>query len=331
MSTSGTANRFTISEGPALKNVRLPGLPGSAEFMAAYQAALGGVITQPQIGASRTKPGSLNALIVGFYQSLTFRELAPSTQAKRRAILERLREKHGDDRVATLPKDFILRMMSRMKPVTARNWLKTLRPLLDFAVAEGFRADNPTYGVKPPKHKSKSHHPWTQEELAQFEARHPIGSKARLAFALGLYTGQRRSDVIRMGPRDIRNGEIHVKQVKTGVEVDLPIDPALQAVLDATPCQHLLFVTTTTGKPYHGNDFSMQFRSWCDAAGLPKACNFHGLRHTAGYQIADAGGTEFEVAAVLGHKSLSMVQRYTGGANQRKLARSAIRKRTTSG
>ena len=65
MSTSGTANRFTISEGPALKNVRLPGLPGSAEFMAAYQAALGGVITQPQIGASRTKPGSLNALIVG--------------------------------------------------------------------------------------------------------------------------------------------------------------------------------------------------------------------------------------------------------------------------
>jgi hypothetical protein len=71
---------------PGLKKIALPGLPGSDEFMAAYQAALGG-IERPQIGASRTKPGTVNAAIIGYYTSLAFRSLAPSSQHKRRLIL----------------------------------------------------------------------------------------------------------------------------------------------------------------------------------------------------------------------------------------------------
>ena len=110
---------------PGFKQIPLPGLPDSAEFMEAYQAALAGM-TAPrhEIGASRTKPGTVNAAIVGYYQSLAFRELAPGTQAMRRAILERFRIKHGDKRIATLPQKFIAHMLSRMGPVAARNWLK---------------------------------------------------------------------------------------------------------------------------------------------------------------------------------------------------------------
>jgi hypothetical protein len=47
------------------KAVRLPGHPGSAEFMTAYQAAFDGMAGPPLIGASRTKPGTVNAAIVG--------------------------------------------------------------------------------------------------------------------------------------------------------------------------------------------------------------------------------------------------------------------------
>src|SRR5215471_3687772 len=65
------------------KQVALKGTPGSAEFMAAYEQALSG--SQPQeVGASRTKTGTVNAAIVGYYTCLAFRELAPGTQVMRR-------------------------------------------------------------------------------------------------------------------------------------------------------------------------------------------------------------------------------------------------------
>ena len=56
---------------PGRKSVRLPGLPGSPEFMAAYNAALtGGVVhdveTHVEIGASRTIDGTVNALVAAY-------------------------------------------------------------------------------------------------------------------------------------------------------------------------------------------------------------------------------------------------------------------------
>jgi integrase len=42
---------------------------------------------------------------------------------------------------------------------------------------------------------------WTEPDAVRYEARHPIGTKARLAFDLLLYTGVRRSDVVKLGPQ----------------------------------------------------------------------------------------------------------------------------------
>src|SRR3954451_5633884 len=71
------------------KRTPLPGLPWSPEFMAAREAAMNGTTTPGlEIGASRTKPGTVDAATVGYYGSLAFRELAPGTQTARRAILE---------------------------------------------------------------------------------------------------------------------------------------------------------------------------------------------------------------------------------------------------
>src|SRR5215831_18203922 len=91
---------------------------------------------------------------------------------------------------------------------------------------------------------------------ALLEAHHPVGTKPRLALALLLYTAQRRSDVVRIGRQHIRNGALTVKQQKTGTELPpIPVLPELQAVLDATPSEHLTFLVTATGKPYGGNAF----------------------------------------------------------------------------
>jgi integrase len=215
-------------------------------------------------------------------------------------------------------------LIDRLRSAHARNWLKALRHLLDFAVAEGFSKDNPARSVKPPKLKSKQRRPWTDGELEQFERRHPIGTKARLAFALGLYTLQRAGDVCRMGRQHVRNGELMVRQEKTGAQLTLPIRPELQLVLDATPSEHLTFLVTKAGRQWGRVSFSNQFRNWCNEAGLPKDCVFHGLRSTGCTQLADAGCSAHQIAAWSGHKTLREVERYTSGANQRQLARSAI-------
>src|SRR5262249_4932288 len=134
-----------------------------------------------------------------------FHELTGGSPALRRAILERFRTAHGTKPIALLPKEFIIAMLNQLKSHAARNWLNAIRHLMQFCIEEKLIRHDPTAGIKR-KVKSKGHHTWTAGEVAQFEAHHPIGSKARLAFALGLFTAQRRGDVIRMGRQHIKDG-----------------------------------------------------------------------------------------------------------------------------
>jgi integrase len=301
----------------------LPGLPGSSEFMAAYQAALDSA-TPTQIGAKRTKPGSVNAALVAYYGSLEFRSQAVGTQSLRRAILERFRERHGEKSIAGLHAQFLVVMLGKMQPSPARNWLNALRALCQFCVTHGMIAYDPTRDIKLPRVNSDGHHTFTEAEIAQFEARHAVGTKARLAFALLLYTGQRASDVSVMGPQHISNGAIPLRQKKTKTSLCIPIHPALQTVLDATPSEHLTFLVGKSGKPYSPSAFSHQFRAWCDEAGLPPRCVAHGLRKAACRRLAEAGCSASEIAAISGHKTLKEIERYTKAADQERLARSAM-------
>src|SRR6478672_9220068 len=78
------------------KAIPLPGVPGSEEFMAAYAMALAAIHDQPEIGASRTLPGSINALVVDYYRSAEWHNgLAEDTRKTRQRIIERFRVKHG--------------------------------------------------------------------------------------------------------------------------------------------------------------------------------------------------------------------------------------------
>jgi integrase len=304
--------------------VQLPGIPGSAEFMAAYQSAL--AAAPVAIGAhTRSKPGSVSAAIAEYYSSQAFRGLSGGTPAKRRAILERFREQHGDKRLATLPKDFIVALLDTMASHSARNWLKTFRHFVRWCESRKLVRSDPTWGIRVKVPHSEGHHTWSEDEVAAFEAHHPIGSKARLALALGLYTALRRGDVVRIGRQHIKGDELVIRRSeKTKVALTLPVLPELSAIIDATPTGHLTLLVTKTGKSYGANDFSEQFRKWCDDAGLPPECSFHGLRKAALTRLADAGKTVHQIAAVSGHKTLKEIERYTRAADQRRLAREAL-------
>ena len=164
----------------------------------------------------------------------------------RRAILERFRAEHGDRPIALLPQQFIALTLSKMRPFAARNWLKAIRHLMQFAVSVGLRKDDPTQGIKLRSVKTDGIYTWSEQNIEVFEAAYPVGTKARLAFALLLYTAQRRSDIIRMGRQHISNGVLHVRQQKTGATLSIPVHPDLQAIIDATSTDHLTFLTTKT-------------------------------------------------------------------------------------
>jgi len=203
---------------------------------------------------------------------------------------------------------------------------------MQHAVEIGMRADDPTRDVRAIPVKGDGYHSWTEAEILQFERHHEVGSRARLAFALLLYTGQRRSDVVRMGRQHLNDGAICVRQQKTGREVWVPVHDALAAIL-AEASTNLTFLLTDQGKPYTAAGFGNWFRDQCQAAGL-RGCSAHGLRKAAARRLAEAGCTAHEISAITGHASLREVARYTESADRRKLAASAMAKvksRTSSG
>jgi integrase len=302
--------------------VRLPGLPGSAEFMAAYQAALDSA--PAPIGASRSKPGSVAAAIASYYGSASFRALAASSQQVRRAVIEAFRREHGDKILRTMPRQFVAALLDAMEPTAARNWLKALRALARHCITIGLLTDDPTLGIRLVKMKGDGFHTWTENELACFEDAHPIGSRERLALALGLYTAQRRGDVIRMGRQHVRGDVLHVRQQKTGAELAIPVLPELAAVLATVPATQLTFLQTMRGTPFTPKAFTQWFAEACDKAGLGPQCTFHGLRKAACRRLAEVGCSANEIAAISGHASLREVERYTKAADQARLARNAV-------
>ena len=209
-------------------------------------------------------------------------------------------------------------------PAAANHWLRLVKALMQLAVEEGWRKDNPTIGIKRIKNRSDGFHTWDENEIAQFEARHPVGSKARLALALLLYTAQRRSDVVRMGRQHVRNGVVHVRQQKTGAMLAIPLHPALAAIIEATPSDHLTLLTTSFGKSFTAPGFGNWFREQCNEAGFPRHCAAHGLSKAACRRLAEAGCSANVIASISGHTTLTEVARYTKAADQERMARDGM-------
>lgn len=220
-------------------------------------------------GAWRSaRSGTVNAAIAAFYiRCNSFLDNKPITQQTDRNILEAFRAKHGSKPIAGLERRHIENMLAEKtgKPAAQRNLLRVLRVLLAFCVMEGLRKDNPALGIKLRAQATSGYHSWTEEELRQYEQRHPIGSKPRLALALLLYTAQRRADVVRLGPPNVRDGWLRFTQSKTGTEMEIPLVAPLADIIAATPMVGVkTFLVTDYGRPFTPAGFGGWFRDQCD-------------------------------------------------------------------
>lgn len=308
------------------KKVALRGPVGSAEFNEDYAAALQMEPAGKSVGAGLTKPWSISDLIVQYYGCMNFSQLRPSTQENYRRILDRFRKDHGDKMVRGLERKHIHAMMDakRTTPGAAYSFLKRIKTLFDFAIERGFRTDNPALHVKGPKLKG-----WrslTETDIDQYLAHWPAGSVQRRAMVVLVYTGQRRSDAVRMGLQHVRNGRISVTQEKTGTRLWIPIHAKLQAEIDLMPAGQMMFITGLGGNPVVSESFGNMFGDWCEAAGLPHDSSPHGVRKAAGRRLAEAGATAKQIMSILGHKSLSEAEKYCRDAEQIGLADGGMEK-----
>jgi integrase len=321
----GTIVHYLRRPGHKKVRLRVPEgvLPWSPRFMAVYDAALAETPAPQTIG--RLVPGTVNAAMAG-YLPMFGKGLAKSTQRNRHAILERFREQHGDKRVAMMHTTALQNILNSKSPAAARNWRRTLRGFIDYCLAQNLIKVDPLAGIKLVQLKSKGHHPWEAVECDQYEARHPLGTRPRLAYELLLQAGQSRCDVVRMGRQHIRNGLMTMTRQKTGVAFNVEVMPRLQAAIDAMPGdKNLTFLVTAQGKPFTAAGFGNWFRDRCNEAGLPARCTSHGLRKAAATYLAEQGATDHQLMAWFGWTSISQAQGYTKAANRKRMARSAAK------
>ncbi|MEO9778449.1 MAG: tyrosine-type recombinase/integrase, partial [Sedimentitalea sp.] len=280
---------------------------GSDDFRRNYERAIRGHRSQ-EIGATATKRGTINALIVLYYKSPEFVSLSDSTKSTYWREIELLRDEHGHRLVEKMKRTHVVKLLEPLtdRPSARNNRLRMLRLLLNHAVEIGWPSDNPTAAIKKMRTGSQGFHTWTDDELNAFFACHEIGSTAHTAVTLMLYTACSRVDAVQLGWQNVSGSRLRYRRQKTErfseVVVDIPIHPDLQNVLGALPKSQMTFLQTSNGRSRSANGLGNAMRKWCNAAKLPD-CTSHGLRNACATRLAKAGASEREIMAWTGHTS----------------------------
>lgn len=336
---------------------RIKAEPGTEEFHTQFAAAMKAdgipdAAAKPET-VQPAKPGSLRWLVARYYGSSMYKQLGKGTRAVRKRLLDGLcQEKAIEDKPGTIgdrpyaiPATTVQVLCDRKaeKPDAYNGRLKAVRHLFEYAVEDKAlpMKRNPSNDVSYLQPKNKNgFHTWTVEEVAMFLHRHGPGTKARLALAIILLTGQRRSDIVEFGRQHIREARfmaehlqamhagpwINFTQVKNRerkpVMLTIPVLPQLEYFLAQIEGQ-MTFLQTAHGKPYTANGFGNWFKRMCRKAGLPH-CSAHGLRKAGATIAAENGATSHQLMGIFGWSTIKQAEVYTKKADQKRLAGSAM-------
>jgi integrase len=322
------------------KKIRIREKPGTEGFVAVYMEALRAldpVAAERRVAMTYAEVGTFGWLAACYFASAEFRRLDPISQRTRRAILEDcLREPRRPgspdlmrDCPITLLSSAHVKMLRDRKastPGAANNRRKWLSSMFGWAIENGMIPTNPARDVRHISYASDGFHTWTIDEVRQFEGRHPIGTKARLALALLLYLGVRRGDLVTLGRQHVKDGWLRMVPRKTRHKrlrvSEKPILPALADVLGGSPLGDLTFLVTDFGHAFTANGFGNWFRKRCNEAGLPH-CTAHGLRKAGATIAAENGATDRQLMALYDWTSAKQANVYTAAADRKRLASEA--------
>lgn len=308
---------------------RLTGEIGSAEFLKQYSDAVA------SLSAKQEKPASLGQAIREYRATEYFRDdLADVTRDEYNRYLKQL-EKSADMPLAEVTPMFIARLRNTYSEDhgfrAANMMLTVLRLVLAIAKENGHVMENHANDIanaRRPKRLGKPNRPWTPEELrVVMDAAPP---HLRIVIALCRATGFRIGDAICLPRSVIKNGWIQWETRKRGVWATLPIRGWLADELERAPKHDAITICATTdGTPWASSDsvgcvIRRLFGALVAEGKVGKGLTIHGLRHTVGFDLAEAGCTDDEIAAWLAHTSTATAKIYTEGAKRKRSVESAM-------
>ncbi|MFC3208203.1 tyrosine-type recombinase/integrase [Aquamicrobium soli] len=321
--------------------VRLREVPGTKAFEREVACARLGVPYQPEKQApavavrQTTTEGTLDWLVTQ-YRTRAKNKMAQDQLDRRIRLLEEICDsKHKGKRRGSLP----FALMQRKHVIEIRdairdtagaqnNVVKTISAMFGWAVESGIMDANPALRIKDIA-TGEGFHTWTLDEVEAFDAKYPVGTTARLAKDIAMFTGLRRKQVAIFGRQHVRDGWIKITPTKTiktsGVTVEMPLLPVLAKTIAASKTGDLTFLINEQGRAFTANGLGNKFRDWCDGANLPQ-CSMHGLRKAGATIAADNGATDSELMAIFGWTTKKQTEVYTRNANRKRLAGKAAHK-----
>jgi integrase len=306
------------------KRIRIRAGYGTPEFDVEYQAAL--AKTREARPRNASGAGSLQWLIDQYRDATAWQQLSKATRRQRDNIFKQVIAASGNAPYARITKADIERGRERRAaaaPHQARHFVDTMRGLFRWAHRSQHIKHDPTAGVETPmRPRSEGFKAWTEDDVAAYEQRWPIGTRQRVWLDVLLYTGLRRGDAALLGRQHIRADVARLKTQKTGTQVALPILPALAQTLRGGPCGDLTFIAGAKGRPMTKESFGNEFRDACRAAGINKSA--HGLRKIAAIRCAQNGATVPQMNAIFGWTGAKMALHYIELANREKMAADAM-------
>lgn len=283
--------------------------------------------------ASKISVGTFASVIRAFLASKKFADLAESTQWGYRHALklaehpESLGPVPVDELRPALVQAFLDGLADR--PAAQRTAQTAIKSLEKWAIVRDLLPQQISLGTEAPG-SDGGHVPWTDEQVAYAEATAPPHISRVITLAAN--TGQRGSDLVKMRWTDIEDFDgqpgINVLQVKTGLQIWVPLTAALRSVLGTWERRPGFLILKEDGHPFTRQQLSNQWLRLRDtnpafADHRAGSLVIHGLRGTAVVRLRRAGASIPQIGDMVG-MSGPMVARYCRFSVQRENALAAV-------
>jgi integrase len=214
-----------------------------------------------------------------------------------------------------------LRDKTADEPGKANAILKSVSALYHWAGRSGrkYVKDNIANGIDPLE--MGEHLAWPKWLVAEALDDPAI----RLPVALLYFTGQRISDVVKMGRANVVRGTLGVTQKKTGKKLKFPLHKRLAEIIELdAPKGSMAFLLNERGGAVTESGLRQRIQNWALVKHKQRIVP-HGLRRNAVDALLEAECSTAEVSAITG-QSLQMIEHYAKDRDQAHLGSSAILK-----
>lgn len=306
---------------------KLPGKPGSPEFVAAYNAAVA-----VRVKKSAPPAATVKVLIDKFKASTDFPK-NKNTARNYDLYLKLIEAKFGAMPIAVLEDPRVRGDFKEWRdsfaatPRKADYLWQTLARVFSHAKDNGRIKTNPCERGGRIYKSDRKDKIWDDSQIDAVLAVAP--KQMILPIKLAEWTGQREGDLINL-PWSAYDGKyIRLQQSKTKRRVEIPVGAPLKAILNAMNKSGPAILLNSRRKKWTEDGFRSSWDDLMERAGMAEVdLHFHDLRGTAVTRLAVAGCSIPEIASITGHTpdeaSKILDAHYLG--RDKRLADSAIEK-----